>query len=151
MQTQSTPTPGRRTGYVFAIIFLTVFMVFINNLLQWDLPFIRNFVTSAYNDWLWAGNLSLSVAIFCNISFLAYDPRWFRHLMQVIQSCFSLFSTFMFYSIFPLKLPSLMIEQIVHWGLLIAMAVTIIAILVEAIQTVTTYYRDNLRGQSVYN
>ena len=151
MQTQSTPTPGRRTGYVFAIIFLMVFMVFINNLLQWDLPFIRNFVTPAYNDWLWAGNLSLSVAIFCNISFLAYDPRWFRHLMHVIQSGFSLFSTFMFYSIFPLKLPSPMIEQIVHWGLLIAMAVTIIAILVEAIQTVTTYYRDNLRGQSVSN
>ncbi len=151
MQTQSTPTPGRRTGYVFVIIFLTAFMVFINNLLQWDLPFIRNYVTPAFNDWLWAGNLSLSVAIFCNITFLAYDPRWFRHLMQVIQSGFSLFSTFMFYNIFPLKLPSPMMEQVFHWGLLIVMAVTVIAILVETIQTVSTYYRDNLRGQSASN
>jgi len=151
MQPQATPTPGRRTGYVFAILFLTAFLVFINNLLQWDLPFIRNFVTPAYKDWLVAGNLSLSVAIFCNICFLAYDPRWFRHLMQVIQSSFSLFSTFMFYSIFPLKLPSPMIEQYVHWGLLIAMAVTVIAILVEAIQAVTTFFRDNLRGQSASN
>lgn len=151
MQPQSTPTPGRRTGYVFAIIFLMVFMVFINNLLQWDLPFIRNYVTPAFNGWLWAGNLSLAVAIFCNVLFLAYDPRWFRHLMQVIQNGFSLLSTYMFFSIFPLKLPSPMIEQIVHWGLLIAMVLTVIGILVEAIQAVTTYYRDNLRGRSASN
>jgi hypothetical protein len=120
-------------------------------LLQWDLPFIRNYVTSAFNAWLWAGNLSLSVAIFCNITFLAYDSRWFLHLMHVIQNGFSLFSTFMFYSIFPLKLPSPMIEQFVRWGLLIAMAFTGLAILVEIIQAVSTFYRDNLRGQSASN
>ena len=151
MQPQVTPNPSRRVGYIFAIIFLIVFMVFINNLLQWDLPFIRNFVTPAYTAWLWAANLSLSVAIFCNVLFLAYDPRWFRHMMRVIQNGFSLFSTYMFYSIFPLKLPSPMIEQYVRWGLLIAMGLTVLGILVEVIQAVSTYYRDNLRGHSASN
>ena len=151
MEPRATPNPSRRVGYFFAIIFLIAFMVVINNLLVWDLPVIRNYLTPAFQNWLWAGNLSLSAAIFCNVLFMAYDPRWFRHLMQVIQSGFSLFSTFMFYSIFPLKLPSPMIEQIFHWGLLIVMAVTVIAILVEAVQAVSTYYRDNLRGQSAAN
>jgi hypothetical protein len=148
MEPQATPNPSRRVGYTFAIIFLIVFMIFINNLYQWNLPFIRNFLTPAYTSWLWAGNLSLSVAIFCNVLFLVYDPRWFKHMMQVIQNFFSLFSVVTFNNIFPLKLPSPMIEQYVHWGLLIVMALTVIGIIVEAIQAVTTFYRDNLKRKS---
>ncbi len=151
MEPRTTPNPSRRVGYTFAIIFTVIFMIFINNLLKWNLPFIRNYVTPAFDSWLWAGNLSLSVAIFCNITFLAYDPRWFIHLMHVIENGFSLFSTFMFYSIFPLKLPSPMIEQFFRWGLLIVMALTGLAILVEIIQTVRTFFRDNLIGQSASN
>lgn len=151
MEPRATPNPSRRVGYVFAILFLIIFMVFINNLLRWDLPVVRNYVTPAYATWLWAGNLSLSVAIFCNVLFLAYDQRWFCHMMQVIQNGFSLFSTFMFYTIFPLKLPSAMIEQYVRWGLLVVMGLTILGILVEAIQTFTTFYRDNLRGKPSSN
>jgi hypothetical protein len=151
MESRTTPNPSRRVGYFFAIFFTILFMVIINNVLVWDLPFIRNTLTPAFANWLWAANLSLSVAIFCNVLFLAYDPRWFRHMMHVIQNIFSLFSTYMFYSIFPLKLPSPMIEQIVRWGLWFVMAVIVISIVVEAIRAVTTFYRDNLKSRSISN
>ena len=148
MEPRATPNPSRRVGYFFAIFFLIAFMVFINNVLVWDLPVIRNYLTPAYQDWLWAGNLSLSVAIFCNVLFMAYDPRWFRHLMQIIQNCFATFSTFLFYSIFPLKLPSPMIEQYVRLGLVIVLGFSLLGILVEIIKTFTTFYRDNLKVHS---
>jgi hypothetical protein len=142
MHFSSAPTTGRRVGYIIAIIFLVLFMVFINNLRNWNLPFVNSYVTPAFSSWLWAGNLSLSVAIFCNVLFLAYDPRWFRRLMEVIQNGFSLFSTFMFYNIFPLSLPSAVIEQYVRWGLIIAMALTGLAILVNAVQAVIGMFRE---------
>jgi hypothetical protein len=151
MEPRATPNPSRRVGYFFAIFFLIVFMVVINNVLVWDLPVIRNYLTPAYQDWLWAGNLSLSVAIFCNVLFMAYDQRWFRHLMQIIQNCFATFSTFLFYSIFPLKLPSPMIEQYVRLGLVIALVLSLLGILAEVIQTFTTFYSDNLKGQTKSN
>jgi hypothetical protein len=142
MHSSSAPTTGRRVGYIIAIIFLVLFMVFINNLRNWNLPFVNSYVTPAFSSWLWAGNLSLSVAIFCNVLFLAYDPRWFRRLMEVIQNGFSLFSTFMFYNIFPLSLSSAVIEQYVRWGLIIAMALTGLAILVNTVQAIIGMFRE---------
>jgi hypothetical protein len=146
MPSSSSPTTGRRVGYIIAIIFLIIFMVFINNLRGWNLPFVDSLVTPAFSSWLWAGNLSLSVAIFCNVLFLAYDPRWFRRLMEVIQNGFSLFSTFMFYNIFPLSLPSAAIDQYVRWGLIIAMALTVLALLVNAVQAVVGLFREPSAG-----
>jgi len=136
MLTTFSPTIGRRVGYLIAILFLMIFIIFINNLREWNLPFVNDFITPAYSDWLWTGNLSLSVAIFCNILFMAYDPRWFHHLMEAIQNAFSLFTILVFFNIFPLRLPSASIEQYVHWGLIIAMALTGLAILINVIQSV---------------
>ena len=139
--TSTSPTTGRRVGYLMAILFLMIFIVIINNLRDWNLPFVNDFITPAYSDWLWAGNLSLSVAIFCNVLFLAYDPRWFHHLMEAIQNAFSLFSTLVFFNIFPLSLPSATIEQYVRWGLMIAMVLTGLAIVINVIQAVVGLMR----------
>lgn len=130
----SSPTTGTRVGYMIVIIFLIIFMVFINHLREWNLPFINTYITPAYTSWLWAGNLSLSVAIFCNVLFLVFNPRWFHRLMEAIQGTFSLFSTVVFFNIFPLNLPSPLIEQYVRWGLIIAMALSVLAILINIIQ-----------------
>ena len=141
MLTTFSPTIGRRVGYLIAILFLMIFIIFINNLREWNLPFVNDFITPAYSDWLWTGNLSLSVAIFCNILFMAYDPRWFHHLMEAIQNAFSLFSTLVFFNIFPLSLPSPTIEQYVRWGLIIAMILTGLAIVINVIQAVVGLMR----------
>ena len=144
MDKNTRPTTGRQIGYGVAIFFLIVFLIVLNNLQQWDLPFISTILTPAFENWLPAANLSLSVVIFCNFLFLVYDPRWFRHLMQVIQNAFSLYSTWMFYTIFPLNLPSPIFETGLRWGLLIAMLLTGIAIIVETVQSISAYSKANL-------
>lgn len=122
---------GRRVGYLITIFSLLVFIVFVNNLRNWNLPFVNDFITPAYSGWLWAGNLSLSAAIFCNVLFLAYDPPWFHHMMEAIQNAFALFSLLVFSNIFPLSLPSASIEQVIRWGLIIAMVLTALSMLIS--------------------
>lgn len=144
MNKDTRPTLGRQIGYVIAIFFLIAFIIILNNLLKWDLPFLSTILTPAYADWLPAANLSLSVAIFCNFLFLVYDPRWFHHFMQVIQNAFSLYSTWMFYRIFPLNLPSPVFETGLRWGLLVAILLTVIALIVETVQAISAYSKTNL-------
>ena len=143
MNTNPRPSTGRQIGYSVAIFFLIVFLIAINNFQKWDLPVISTIITPAFENWLPAVNLSLSVAIFSNFLFLIYDPRWFHHLMQAIQNAFSLYSTWVFYTIFPLNLPSPMFVTGLRWGLLIAMLLTIIAIIVETVQAISSYSREN--------
>jgi hypothetical protein len=141
MEKSSHRSSARQFGYIVAIIVNLVLLYVVNNLLNWHLPYISNVLTPAFANCLWAINLSLSVSIFINFLFLAFDPRWFRHLMQVIQSVFGLISVFIFYSIFPLQIVNPAIEQLVHWGLLIALAGIGIAILVDLIVAITSFSR----------
>ena len=139
MEKSTTPTTSHRVGYAFAIFFLVVFLIIVNNLLNWHLPFISQVLTQDFEKCLWAINLSLAATIFGNFVFMFYDPKWFRHMMQVIFGGFSLISTFVFFSIFPLNLPSPLFEQLVRWALIIAIAATAISIIVELVQAIRNY------------
>ena len=132
----SVPTAGQRIGFAFVIFILIAFMVFVNNLQSPYLLFARNFITEDFDQCLWAINLSLAVSIFVNFIFMFYYPSWFRHLMQVVMNIFSLVSTFVFYRIFPLALPSTLFEQLIKGLLIFIMAVTVIGTIVEVVHTV---------------
>jgi hypothetical protein len=141
MEKSNHRSSARQFGYIVAIIVNLVLFYLVNNLLNWHLPYISNFFTPAFANCLWAINLSFSVGIFINFLFLAYNPRWFRHLMQVIQSVFGLISVYVFYSIFPLNISNPTLEQLVHWALLIVMVGIGIAILVDVIVAITSFSR----------
>jgi len=111
-------------------------MVFVNNLQSPYLLFAKNFITQDFDQCLWAINLSLAVSIFVHFIFMFYYPAWFRHLMQVVMNIFSLVSTFVFYRIFPLALPSSLFEQLVKGLLIFIMAVTVIGTFVEVVLSV---------------
>lgn len=139
MDKTSTPTTGQRLGFTLAIFFLVIFMAFVNNLQNGYLPFVENFLTQDFDKCLWAINLSLAVSIFMNFIFMFYCPAWFRHLMKIVMNIFSLISTFVFFSIFPLSLPSIMIEQVIRWVLILAMIATTIGIIVEGVITLRKF------------
>ena len=65
-------------------------------------------------------------------------------MMEAIQNVFALVSMYVFYSIFPLELPSLILAQIVHWALLLAMFAIGIAIVVEVLQSIRYFARSEL-------
>lgn len=132
---------ARQVGYVIAIIFLIAFLIVLNNFQKWNLPFVSSLLTQDFKNWLPAANLSISVAIFSNFLFLLYDPAWFRHLMQAVQNAFSLFSTWKFYQLFPVSLPSAVFETSLHWVLIVLMLLTALGMLVDLVRAVTSYTR----------
>ena len=144
MSQSNQPTSGRQFGYVVAIIVNVVMIYVFNNLLSWHLPYISQVLAPAFTNCLWAINLSLSVTIFMNFIFLVFDPHWFHRMMEAIQNVFALVSMYVFYSIFPLELPSPIIAQIVHWALLLAMFAIVIAIVVEVLQSIRYFARSEL-------
>lgn len=131
MSNNSQPTTGRRVGYIVTILVNAALFFVFNNLHKWPVSFIT--ITEDFSKVLWAINLSLAVAGFVNFIYLFFDPKWFRSLMQAVQNCFSLLSTYTFYKVFPLDLPGSIFEKWAKIGLIVIMGLTCLGIIVEAI------------------
>ena len=126
MQKTTTPTSGRRFGYTISIL-VNFFMIYVaNNLLGWNVPFL----TERFNECLWAITLSISVSIFIQFIHLFYDPKWFRRLMQAVANVFSLYSTYVFWRVFPLDLAE-NIARVVNLAIIIIMVLTALSIFIE--------------------
>ena len=126
MRNTTTPSSGRRFGYTISIL-VNFFMIYVaNNLLGWNVPFL----TERFNECLWAITLSISVSIFIQFIHLFYDPKWFRRLMQAVANVFSLYSTYVFWRVFPLDLAE-NIARVVNLATIIIMALTALSIFIE--------------------
>jgi len=129
MSENSFPNPSRQAGYIIAILVNVGLIYVFNNILTWNAPYL----TQDFSRCLPALTMSLAVTIFCNAVFMVYDPKYFRHLMQVVMNCFGWYSLLVFYQVLPLDLP-VGIPQIVRAGLLVALIIIPIATIVEAVQ-----------------
>ena len=118
---------NRRVEYIGAIIVNAILIFVFNNLLNWRVPFL----TSDFNLVLWAINLSLGATIIANILFLAYDARWFHHLLRLILNILAFLATYLLYRIFPFAFSERLVEQVVRIALIVAMAAISIAFIVE--------------------
>ncbi len=126
MRNTTTPSSGRRFGYTISIL-VNFFMIYVaNNLLRWNVPFL----TERFNECLWAITLSISVSIFIQFIHLFYDPKWFRRLMQAVANVFSLYSTYVFWRVFPLDLAE-NIARVVNLAIIIIMVLTALSIFIE--------------------
>jgi hypothetical protein len=126
MKNNYAPTAGRRFGYTISILINFLMIYVANNLLTWNVPFL----TERFNECLWAITLSISVSIFIQFIHLFYDPKWFRRLMQAMANVFSLFSTYVFWRVFPLEL-SENIARVVNLAIIIIMVLTALSIFIE--------------------
>jgi hypothetical protein len=116
-----------KAGYVAVIIINAIMIYIFNNLLNWGVPFL----TSDYSGVLWAINLSLGMTITVNILFLIYDPGWFRHLAQIVLNVIALFVAFIIFTVFPFTFADKSWAFWVKIALIVIMAGTGIAIIVE--------------------
>jgi len=139
MQNTTTPTSGRRFGYTISIL-VNFFMIYVaNNLLRWNVPFL----TERFNECLWAITLSISVSIFVQFIHLFYDPKWFRRLMQAMANVFSLFSTYVFWRVFPLDL-SENIAKVVNLVIIVIMVLTALSVFIELGGAVRHYTKKSI-------
>lgn len=136
MEKKTYPSAGRRFGYLVGILFNFAMIYVVNNLLNWNVPFL----TERFIECIWAINLSLSVSIFIHFIHLFYDPKWFRSLMQAMANVFSIVSTFVFWRVFPLAL-SENIARVVNLAIIIIMALIGLSVFVELFNAVRNYQK----------
>jgi len=111
--------------YLIAIFINLLFLYIVNNLLYWNLSFIAE----SFTDVLWAVNLSLIVAIVANVSFVLYDPPWFKIISKLIMSFTALVAAFVILTVFPFVIN----QFILAVGLKILIIIGIVAAVVSII------------------
>ena len=123
---------ARRSGYIVAIIFNVIMLIVLNNLLAWGVPFL----TYSFVACLWAINLSLVVSIVGNALLLAYDSRWFRHIIQIVLDIFALVAICTVYVVFPFAFPLAIWVLLAKFILIIIIVAIVVAIIVEIVKLV---------------
>lgn len=137
MANTSASRAARTFGYLVAIAANGVIWFIVNNLLNWNVPFVTDSLTAC----LWAINLSIAVTIISQIILIVYDPDWLRHLLQGVTNIFAMVSLIVFYQIFPLALPTQVLDQIVRWGLVIILIIMPLVTLIELVRMVRALLR----------
>ena len=123
---------ARRVRYIFAIIFTLVFMYIINHLLEWGVPFLTN----DFRICLWVINLSMAASVVGNALLLAYNARWFRHIIQIILNIFAFVAVYIVYAIFPFAFPEALWAMLARFVLIIMMIGIGIGLIVEFVKLV---------------
>ena len=122
--------PARKIGYIFAIVFMIVFLYVLRHLRQWGITFL----TEDWDNALVYIELSIYVSIGINILFILYDNRWFKHLLQGISNVFGALALIMIYVIFPFNLQDATWEKWTKIVLLIIFGLSVIGTLAEIIK-----------------
>jgi hypothetical protein len=121
---------GARSGsYVLAIVINALLLYVVHHLVAWGVSFI----TPAWNDVLWAVDLSLQATIFANVLFLIYDARWFHSLVQVVPAGVAVLALWWIYQIFPFDLGSAGMNDLGRLGLIALMLAAAIGTLATAV------------------
>lgn len=126
---------GRRFGYFVAAVVNGALLYVANNLLEWD---VFTFLTQDFNLVLPAINVSLWVTLIVNVVRIFYAPRWFVSITEILSLIFSLYATVRLWQVFPFNFDEYWFrwEHIVRAVLILAMAGTAIALLVQVFKLV---------------
>ena len=138
MSRKDMPSGEQRFGYFVTILINFGLIYAASHLLEWNVPYL----TDQFTKCLWALNLSLGVTIFINFIFMVFDRRWFRTLMESMNSVFSFISGYVFWQVFPLDIP----ESFIRWvnlGLVILLVIILLSILVQMLNAIKYYRQDN--------
>jgi hypothetical protein len=93
------PSPSsRRSGYLVAVVVNTAMIFVVLNLLDWG---VFPFLTEDFTLLVPLIMVSLLAGIMANLTYLAYDPPWFKTLCQVAISLIGLVVAIRMYQIFP--------------------------------------------------
>ncbi len=124
--------PGRRVGYVVAIVVNVVFFLLVN---VWPTWRVVPFLTDAAQELVVLVNLSLIAGLVVNVLNLALDLAWVKAVGEIITSVIALVVVVRFWIVFPFAFP----EPGFDWELLtrvvlgVAMAGTIVSVIVQVV------------------
>lgn len=131
---QRTPKKLRVAGHLaVAIIFIGLMYLF-NHLIEWQAMSI----TADWTKVLPYLNVGLGVGILAHLIFVFYDPRKFLSIVQIVIDIVSMIVLYQLYSIYPFQFEFFFKQAWLNTGfkifLIIAMAITLISIVVRLIK-----------------
>lgn len=118
---------GRRSGYAIAAVVNLVLIYVANNLLAWNVPFL----TSAFVAPLAVFSLSFVATAVANVVFLAYDPAWFRHLVQAGLNVLGFVAVYTLLIVFPFAFANPFWADAVRLALVIVLIAIVIGTVVD--------------------
>ncbi|ADZ09620.1 hypothetical protein Metbo_1380 [Methanobacterium lacus] len=113
--------------YLFAILLNLILLYIANNLIYWNLSFIA----ASFSNVLWAVNLSLIVAVVANVSFILYDPRWFKICSKIIMNITALVAAFTLLTVFPFVINQFILVLGLKIILIIGILASVVSILFQ--------------------
>lgn len=116
--------------YLFAILLNLILLYIANNLIYWNLSFIA----ASFSNVLWAVNLSLIVAVVANVSFVLYDPRWFKICSKIIMNITALVAAFTLLTVFPFVINQFILELGLKILLIIGILASVVSILFQILK-----------------
>lgn len=130
----------KRGDYIGSIIGNVIAIIIVNNILKWNLPFIKE----TFAECIFVLNLSITANIFGNALLIAFDTRFMRNLVNLILSIFGLIATYTVYRIYPFDFEKFLgfyfLDVILKIILLISVIVTGIKIIVYGVKSIISLF-----------
>jgi hypothetical protein len=118
--------------YLLAILVNLILLYIANSLIYWNLSFIA----PSFSDVLWAINLSLIVAIVANVSFILYDPRWFKIGSKILMNITALVAAFTILTVFPFVINQFLLTLGLKFILIIGIIASFVSIIFQIMKLV---------------
>ena len=131
---------ARRIGYGVAAFFNLVFLVIVNNILEWGW---FSWLTEDFETLLPVIRLSLLASIVVNSVYIMYDPKWFKALCEAGLVTISLIVAIRTWQVFPFDFSEYSFdwELLVRWILVVAIVAMSIALVVNLVKLVVAAAR----------
>ena len=124
--------------YLFTALMDLILLYIANNLIYWNLSFI----SASYTDVLWAVNLTIFFTIVGNVSFILYDPPWFKHLTKIIINSTALYAAYIIYVVFPFTLNQEYQVIILKIVIILAMMAAFLSVIFEIIKLLYAFAKS---------
>jgi hypothetical protein len=118
--------------YLIAILVNLILLYIANNIIYWNLSFIA----ASFSDVLWAVNISLIVAVVANVSFIVYDPRWFKICSKIIMNITALVAAFTLLTVFPFVINQFLLALGLKFILIIGIVASFVSIIFQILKLV---------------
>jgi hypothetical protein len=133
--------PRRRmTDYIFAVIFDIAFLVVVNKVPDWSIPFI----TASFPDILWAVNTSVAVSLAGNLILIFFHPRFLHHLLNAVFAIFGILAVSVILSVFPFDFSQVVgdwLNILVRIALIVGIVGSAISVVVNIVKAIGAVFR----------
>jgi len=135
-------SPRETAGHVVATLVNALLLSAAPNLVAWGFPL----VTDRWYEVVWVLMISLQITILGHALLLAFDPLWFRRVVDVVRTAVALPVAYLMWQVYPFDFGAS--DPIARFALLVAIFGVGVALIVSTIAAIVEIGRASLRPES---